>query len=90
MDWKTHKKQLLKDEEVVKALKETALEYEVARAVIEARINKGLTQQDLAKKLHTTQSVISRVESAKTTPTLSFLRRLATALNVSLKVTFTS
>jgi len=30
MDWKKHKKLLLKDPEVRKALKETELEYEVA------------------------------------------------------------
>lgn len=88
MDWSTHKKQLLKDPKVRQALKETELEYQVARAVIEARINKGLTQQDLAQKLNTTQSVISRVENAKTTPTLGFLKRLATALNASLQVQF--
>ena len=88
MDWETHKKQLLKDPEVVKALKETELEYQIARAIIEARVNNGLTQIELAEKLHTTQSVISRVESAKSTPTLSFLKRLASALNLSLQVQF--
>ncbi len=88
MDWATHKKQLLKDPKVVSALKDTEIEYQIARAVIEARINKGLTQTELAKKLNTTQSVVSRVESAKTVPTLSFLKRLADALNVSLQVQF--
>jgi ribosome-binding protein aMBF1 (putative translation factor) len=88
MDWKTHKKELLKDPEFKHALKEFAIEYQIARAVIEARTNRGLTQQDLAQKLNTTQSVISRVESAKTKPTLSFLERLADALNVSLQVQF--
>lgn len=88
MDWATQKKQLLKDPKVVQALKDTEIEYQIARAVIEARVNKGLTQTELAKKLNTTQSVVSRVESAKTVPTLSFLKRLADALNVSLQVQF--
>lgn len=88
MDWETHKKQLLKDTEFVKALNEVEIEYQIARAVIEARIKRGLTQQDLAQKLHTTQSVVSRVESAKTTPTISFLKRIADALQVSLSVQF--
>lgn len=86
MDWKTHKKQLLKDPHFKKTLQETQLEYQVARAVIEARISKKLSQADLAKKLHTKQSVISRVENAKTTPSLSFLKRLAQALNLSLQI----
>ena len=89
MDWKTHRAELLRDPEVQKAHKESKLEYQIARAIIDARINKGLSQKDLAERLHTKQSVISRVENAKTTPSLSFLKRLAKALNVSLKVEFT-
>ena len=88
MDWKTHKAQLLKDPKVRKALKESELEYQIARAIIKARIEKGLTQGQLAYKLKTKQSVISRVENAKTVPSLSFLKRLANVLNVSLSVQF--
>ena len=88
MDWTTHKKLLLKDPKFRKALKESQLEYQVARAVIKARIEKGLTQEELAHKLKTRQSVISRLETAKTTPSLSFLKRVAQALNTSLKVQF--
>jgi len=86
MDWKTHRAQLLKDPKVRKALKETELEFQIARAIIEARINRNLSQKDLADKLHTKQSVISRVENAKTVPSLSFLKRLASVLNLSLQV----
>ena len=86
MDWVTHRKRLLKDSEVRKALKETELEYQVARAIIRARIEKGLTQEQLAKKLKTKQSVISRAENAKTVPSLSFLKNLAKALDMSLVV----
>ena len=86
MDWKTHKKILLKDPEFRRVHQATRLEFEIARAVIRARIKKGLTQAELAKKLKTRQSVISRAESATTLPSLSFLKRLADALNVSLQV----
>ncbi len=88
MDWETHKKQLLKNPKFREALAETQVEYQVARAIIKARIAKGLSQQALAHKLKTKQSVISRVENAKTTPSLSFLKRLASALNMSLQVQF--
>lgn len=86
MDWKTHKRQLLKDPEVRRALKESELEYRIAKSIIEARIKRGLTQKELAKRLNTKQSVISRVETVKTTPSLSFLKRLADSLNTSLRV----
>lgn len=89
MDWQTHRKILLKDPEVRKALKEFEPEYQIARALIRARIEKNLTQKQLASKLGTKQSVLSRVENAKTTPTVSFLKRLAAVLGMNLKIEFT-
>jgi len=88
MDWQTHKQKLLKNPEFRKALNDSELELQIAKLIIKARIKSGLTQKDLAKKLKTKQSVISRVETAKTTPSLSFLKRLATALDTSLSVNF--
>ena len=88
MNWETHRKILMKDPAVRKAWKETRLEYEIARALILARVKKRLTQAQLAKKLKTRQSVISRVESGKTTPSLSFLKKLAGVLDASLSVQF--
>lgn len=88
MDWETHKKMLLKDPAFRKALKETELEYEVARTIIKARIAQGLTQAQLAKKLKTRRSVISRAENASVIPSVLFLKRLADALNLSLRVQF--
>lgn len=89
MNWKTHKKLLLKDPKFRKALKKTRLEYEIARAIILARIKKKMTQKELARKLKTKQSVISRVENAQTTPSLSFLKRLASVFKADLKIEFT-
>ncbi|MBI2641069.1 helix-turn-helix transcriptional regulator [Candidatus Roizmanbacteria bacterium] len=88
MDFQTHKKQLMKDPVFRKAYKESELEYQIARALIKARLEQGLTQKELAKKLNTKQSVISRVENAKTIPSLSFLKRLADVLHASLQVQF--
>ena len=87
-DWEKHKRKLLKNPEFKKLYEETRPEFEIARAVIHARIEKGLTQKQLADRLHTRQSVISRVERANTTPSLSFLKRLAAALNTTLQVQF--
>lgn len=88
MNWQTHRKILMRDPQVREAWKETRLEYEIARALILARVKKRLTQAQLSKMLKTRQSVISRVESGKTTPSLSFLKRLASVLNLSLSVQF--
>jgi len=88
MDWKTHQKQLLRDPKFRKALEETRLEYEIARAFILARIKHKLTQKQLAEKLETKQSVISRVENAQTTASISFLKRFADVFGWKLQISF--
>lgn len=86
MDFKTHDKIMMKDPAFRKAWEKTRVEYEVARALISARIKNKMTQAQLAKKMKTKQSVISRVENAQTKPTLSFMQRLADALGGKLRV----
>ncbi len=88
MDWNTHKKHLLKNAEFRQALKDVELEYRIAREVIAQRIKHKLTQKQLATKMKTRQSVISRVENAKTTTSLSFLKRLAEEFDTTLQVSF--
>ena len=63
-------------------------EMAVVREIIEARIKKNLTQKKLATRLKTKQSVISRLETGRGNPTLSFLQRLAEALNTRLEINF--
>lgn len=84
--WEDHKKQLLKDKVFKKAFDALDLEYTIAASLIEARTKQKLSQSDVAKKMNTTQSVISRVERAQTTPSVSFLKRLAAALNIPLRI----
>ena len=86
--WNEFEKELAAKPGFSDAVKETELEYQVARAIVEARVKKGMTQDDLAKAMKTKQSVISRAENAKTVPTLSFLKRLAYVLDASLSVQF--
>ncbi len=87
-DWNILKKELLQNPELRNKYEATELEYQIAHAVIGARVKMGYTQKQLADKLQTKQSVISRLESGTTTPSLSLLKRLAQALNTSLKVQF--
>lgn len=54
---------------------------EIARVVIMRRAQLGLTQQELAERMGTTKSVISRIESGQHRSGTDTLRRLAEALN---------
>lgn len=65
-------------------------EFAVTRAIIDARVNKGFTQDILAKKIGTKQSVISRLESGRANPSVAFLKKLAQALNSHLEIKFIS
>lgn len=61
------------------------LEYEVARQMQTARTQAGLTQADLARRMHTTQSVVSRIESGVNI-SLETLARFAEACGSRLQV----
>lgn len=80
------KKNLLSDPKVKEAYDELEPEYQIARQVIEARMKRNMTQQDLAAKMGTGQAVISRLESMRGRPTISFLERLSQALRVPISV----
>lgn len=54
---------------------------EIARVVIMRRAHLGLTQQELAVRMGTTKSVISRIESGQHRASTDTLRRLAEALD---------
>lgn len=78
----------MKDAKVKKAYDELGPEFELIKMIIEERVKQGLTQVELAKKLGTKQSAISRVERGTYNPTLAFLRKLAKALGKELRVSF--
>jgi DNA-binding XRE family transcriptional regulator len=66
------------------------VEYErlgPAHQVAHLRMERGLTQRELAKRVGTRQSSISRLESGRREPSLSFLRRVVEALDGHLEIT---
>ena len=64
-------------------------EFAMIQAVIDARVKKGVTQRELAQRIGTKQSVISRLESGRANPSVAFLKKLAEALNSHLEIRFT-
>lgn len=65
-------------------------EFAIAGQIIQARSRAGLTQDELAKKMHTSQSSIARLESGRSKPSSSTLAKIAAATNSKLRVTFES
>lgn len=63
-------------------------EFAVIRAIIRSRADRGITQKELASRVGTKQSVISRLESGRANPSVNFLKKLALALNSHLEINF--
>jgi ribosome-binding protein aMBF1 (putative translation factor) len=80
-----HREQM-KDPEFRRAYLALKPEYDLIKIIIRKRINGELTQKQLAKKLGTKQSAISRFESGRGNPTVLFLYNIADALGIELKI----
>jgi ribosome-binding protein aMBF1 (putative translation factor) len=63
-----------------------SLRFDLAQLVYDMRTTAGLTQRQLAVRMGTTQSVISRLEQAGRLPTLELLARMAAATESDLRL----
>ena len=70
------------------AYEESRIEFELARQLIEARIKSGLSQEELAEKMGTSQSSIARLESGTSMPSMRTLNKFAKATNCQLQIQF--
>jgi transcriptional regulator with XRE-family HTH domain len=59
-----------------------ALQLEVGKRIQELRIEKNISQQDLAAKCNFEKSNMSRLEAGKTNATLSTIQTVADALEI--------
>lgn len=81
-------KMRLKDPKFRKAWEDSEVEYQLAKKLIDKRLEKEMSQRTLAKKAKTTQAVISRIESMNSNPSVSLLKRLAGALGLKVDINF--
>ena len=77
---KTLKAQLLADPSTRAAYDAQADEFAMARELIAARTQAGLTQADVAERMGTTQSTVARLEGGKALPSMRSLQRYAQAV----------
>ena len=87
-EWKEFLNEQLKDPKVRTEWDALEPEFAIIQAIINARKNAGLTQKQLSKRTGIAQSDISKLESGDGNPSLKTLKRLATAMNTTLKVEF--
>jgi DNA-binding XRE family transcriptional regulator len=80
------KNKLLQDKKIKNAYDESGSEFDFIRMLIRKRIEKGLSQEELAERVGTRQSAISRLESGRYNPSFKVLRKVAQALDSEIKI----
>ncbi len=80
------KEDMLKDEEFKIEYEKLKPRYEAIEQIIRARKEQNMTQAELAKRVGTQKSNISRLESGNYNPSLDFLSKVAESLGKSLSV----
>jgi ribosome-binding protein aMBF1 (putative translation factor) len=82
-----HKK-WMKDSKYRREYKALEEEFSLVAALIEARTRAGLTQEQVAHRMKTTQAVIARLEGGGSRPSTRTLERYAQATGSRLRITF--
>lgn len=80
--------ELMLDPEFKKEYESLQPEMDIKRAILNARINAGLTQMELSERSGISQADISRLEKGTRNPSIALLKRLAEAMNSTLKIEF--
>lgn len=88
LDFEVFLKESLKDPKLKEAYDKLEPEFAAIQAIIDARVKRGMTQKELAEKMGTTQSAISRLEGGSVSPTIDFLSKLADATDTRLDIRF--
>lgn len=82
VDYEKWRDQQMQDPEFIAELEKLEPGYQIARL----RLKLGITQAQLAEMVGTKQPSIARLENGETSPSLSFLEKVAQALGVKVKV----
>jgi len=88
IDHKDLKSELFESEEVKEEYDKLNVMYEIKKQIIRYRIENNLTQKELADRIGTKQSAISRLENDDYNPSVEFLDKVAHALGKKLEIRF--
>ena len=80
------KSELMADEVFKKEYESLEQEFNFAAKMIEVRLQERLSQEQVARRMGTTQSVVARIESGRPLPSLRTLMRYAAAVGRTLDI----
>jgi len=87
-DFEKHLNRKLKNPSFAKKWAESEAEHTLVKALVQARINAGMTQQELSANSKIDQAVLSRIESGKANPSIRTLQKVAKGLGKKLIIDF--
>lgn len=88
MRFEDYKQKALMDEEVKAEYDALEPEFQIIRAMLDARIEQNLSQKQLAERTGIDRADISRLENGNANPSLKLLKRIADGLGKKLKIEF--
>ena len=80
--------ELMQDPDFRKEYDALQPEMNITRAILDARIKAGMTQMELAEKSGISQADICRLEKGTRNPSIALLKRLAEAMDSTLRIEF--
>ena len=63
-------------------------EFDIIRAMVDARTSQDMTQKELSERTGINQADISKLENGTRNPTVNLLKRLAEGMGMTLKIEF--
>ena len=78
----------MQDQEFKKEFDDIQPEFDVIRAIVDARTSQNLTQKQLAEKTGINQADIIKLENGTRNPSINLLKRLADGMGMMLKIEF--
>ena len=87
-DLQRYLEEQLKDPEFAAEWERQRPEREYIKAIIGARIEKNLTQKELAERTGIRQSNLSRIENGNCSPTIATLQQIASGMGKTLHIEF--
>jgi ribosome-binding protein aMBF1 (putative translation factor) len=87
-EWTVLRERMLANPAVRAEYDALADEFALVEELIKARAHSGLTQEEIARRMGTTQSVVARLESGKSMPSTRTLKKYAEATGTRLVIRF--
>lgn len=87
-DFRKHLERSLQDEGFAQEWEEQSAERDVMRRIVEARMEEGLTQQELAERCGMKASNLCRLENGNGNPSVATLEKIARGLGRRLEISF--